>query len=113
MEKRKSQPAIGEAEFVGAAIEPLEESFDTSAMARGEPGLPRRFRCRGVEYAVVGVIQTWKSSGPCRNGSDEMYLRRHWYKVQTQPHAIFTIYCERQARSRKASRRWFAYTVQK
>ena len=81
-------------------------------MARGEPGLPARFLWRGGEYRVVAVAKRWKTSGPCHHGSGEMYLRRHWYRIVTDPPAEMTVYCERQARTRRqAKSRWFVYTV--
>lgn len=82
-------------------------------MSRGEPGLPNRFTWRGQQYEVVGVIEMWKTCGPCRNGGGEMYLRRHWYKIQVRPHLVMTVYCDRQAKNRRKPRsRWWVYTVQ-
>jgi len=42
-----------------------------------------------------------------------MYLRRHWYKVLTNPPMIMTIYCDRQAKNRKRHKaRWWVYTIE-
>ena len=42
-----------------------------------------------------------------------MYLRRHWYKVLTDPPMIMTIYCDRQAKNRKKPKaRWWVYTIE-
>ncbi len=42
-----------------------------------------------------------------------MYLRRHWYKVLTDPPAIMTICCDRQAKNRKRPKaRWWVYTIE-
>ena len=83
--------------------------FDAAAMSRGEPGLPTRFRWRGVEYRVAGVEQAWKTSTPDRG---EMYLRRHWFRVRCESGEAMTLYCERQARSRgRAKARWWVYSV--
>src|SRR5664280_2222414 len=94
--------------FVSEAIEPVAGTFDTAAMARGAPGLPQRFAWRGVEYRVVELLESWKSTGPCHHGADEQYVRRHWYRVRTEPAATMTIYCDRQARDRRRPKaRWW------
>jgi len=104
----------GHEEFVSEALRPVGGPSDLAAMARGEPGLPRRFAWRGTEYRVAGVVRRWTSSGPDRGGGAEIYLRRHWYQLVTQPQAVMTIYCERQPRSRKrAKARWWIYTIQR
>jgi phosphoribosylglycinamide formyltransferase-1 len=111
MEAAKSAPT-GHEEFVCEEIVPAAGTFDTAGMSRGEPGLPARFVWRGHEYRVIGVVRQWKTSGPCRNGSPELYLRRHWYQILTEPRAMMTVYCDRQAKDRKKpKRRWWVYTV--
>ncbi|HEY7120118.1 MAG TPA: DUF6504 family protein [Tepidisphaeraceae bacterium] len=96
-------------EFVSEAIEPVAGSFDASAMARGEAGVPRAFAWRGTSYVVAQVLGAWKSSSADRG---EMYLRRHWYRVETESGERMTLYCERQARSAKrAKKRWWLYSV--
>ena len=100
-------------EFVSEEIVPVPGTGRAPAMARGEPGLPERFTWRGATYRVAGVIGQWKTSGPCTSGSDERYLRRHWYRIVTAPAATMVVYCERQARSRRrAKSRWFLYTTE-
>ena len=99
-------------EFIGEPMTPVAGTGDAAAMARGEPGLPARFTWRGREYRIAGVIRTWKSTGPCRSGGGEVYLRRHWYEVRTDPPAVMTVYCDRQAKDRKHPKaRWWVYTV--
>jgi hypothetical protein len=106
-------PDRGPEEFVGEAMTPVGGTGDAAAMGRGEPGLPGRFRWRGREYRIAGLIRKWKSSGPCRSGGGEVYLRRHWYKVLTEPPGVMTIYCDRQAKDRKRPKaRWWVYTVE-
>jgi phosphoribosylglycinamide formyltransferase-1 len=106
-------PDAPRAEFVCEELIPVAGSADAAMMSRGEPGLPRRFTWRGEAYEVVGVIETWKTQGPCRHGSGEMYLRRHWYRIQVRPHHIMTVYCDRQAKDRrKPKSRWWVYTVE-
>jgi hypothetical protein len=100
------------AEFVSEELTPVAATGDPAGMARGEPGLPGRFAWRGREYRVVRVIKQWKSSGPCRNGSDELYLRKHWFQFATDPPAVMTVYFDRQARNRRRPKaRWFLYTI--
>ena len=99
-------------EFICEELVPAPGTFDAGAMSRGEPGLPARFTWRGVEYRVAGVVRQWKTSGPCHSGSDEVYLRRHWYQVVTEPRAVMTVYCDRQAKDRRRpKKRWWVYTV--
>jgi len=118
-EPAADQPVAGpradtpRAEFVCEELIPAAGSGDAAMMSRGEPGLPGRFTWRGEAYEVAGVIETWKTQGPCRHGSGEMYLRRHWYRIQVRPRRIMTVYCDRQAKNRrKPKSRWWVYTVQ-
>lgn len=107
-----SEPGAQHEDFICEAISPAQGTGDAAGMSRGEPGLPARFLWRGREYNVVGIIEKWKTSGPCRNGADEVYLRRHWFRVQTQPHAIMTLYFDRQPKNRKNPKaRWFLYSA--
>ncbi len=100
-------------EFICEAMTPAVGSGDAAGMARGLPGLPNRFTWRDQEYQVAGVIRQWQTTGPCRNGSSEMYLRRHWYKILAEPPMIMTIYCDRQAKSGKRPKsRWWVYTIE-
>ena len=64
-------------QFVGEPLKPVRGSGDAVAMSHGEPGLPRYFTWHGETYEVLGILEKWKSSGPCSSGADEMYLRRH------------------------------------
>jgi len=103
---------INDEQFVCEELTPEPGSFDAAGMARGEPGLPQRFTWRGVQYRVAGMIKQWKTSSPCRNGGSEMYLRRHWYQVLTEPRATMTVYCDRQAKNRKHPKsRWYVYSA--
>lgn len=96
-------------EFVSEAIVPVAGSFDASAMSRGEPGLPAQFTWRGKTYAVARLLSTWKSSTPERG---EMYLRRHWFRIETTTGKQMTLYCERQTKNRnKPKARWWLYTI--
>ncbi|NLX06151.1 MAG: cytoplasmic protein [Phycisphaerae bacterium] len=99
-------------EFVSEAIEPIAGTANAAAMTRREPGFPARFRWRGREYRLAQVLETWKQDGPCRNGSREMYLRKHWYKIRTEDNLIMSVYFERQARGGgQGKKRWWLFTV--
>ncbi|MEI7836256.1 MAG: DUF6504 family protein [Planctomycetota bacterium] len=103
-------------QFISEPIRPARGTADVAAMARGEPGLPARFTWRGRLYTVSAVLETWKTS--TREGlrpTGDLYLRRHWYRLQTTLGPIMTLYCQRQARpapSPAAKNRWFLYTIE-
>ena len=98
-------------EFICEAIEPAKETWDVAGMTRGETGLPMRFTWRGREYAVAEVLERWKTTGPCRHGSGERYVRKHWFRIRTTDGSDMRLYCERRPRSaREATRRWWLYT---
>lgn len=100
-------PPPGE-QFVSEAITPKPGTFDAMALARGEAGVPGEFTWRGTRYVVARVTAAWKSSTAERG---EMYLRRHWYAVETLGGERMTIYCERQARNTKRpAQRWWLYS---
>ena len=99
----------GGEQFVSEAVEPVAGAFDPAAMSRGEPGVPMRLTWRGVEYRVIQVEQTWKTSTPDRG---ELYLRRHWFRVRCESGQRMTLYCERQAKSgRRPKARWWLYSL--
>ncbi len=101
-------------EFISEPIKPVEGTFDPGGMTRGEPGVPQRFVWRDTEYTLAAVLEAWKEDGPCRSGGGEMYLRKHWYKIQTEQGPRMTIYFERQARSKgQAKVRWWLYTIER
>ena len=101
-------------EFVSEPIQPLAGTTDPSAMARGEPGLPRTFIWRGCECTVAEVLESWKQSGPCKSGSKEKYLRKHWFRLRTTAGLEMSVYFERQPRAKgQAKARWWLYTLAK
>ena len=43
-----------------------------------------------------------------------MYLRKHWFRIQTEQGPRMTIYFERQARSKQKDKaRWWLYTIER
>jgi len=106
-------PIATREEFICEEMTPLPGSGDAAMASHGEPGLPGRFTWRGEAFEIVGLIEAWKTDGPCRHGSDERYLRRHWYRVQVRPHRVLTIYCDRQAKNRRRPKsRWWVYSAE-
>ncbi len=94
------------ARFISEPLTP-EASFDPLAMARGEPGLPAKFRWRERELAVAEVLETWRDYGDCTHGSGERYLRKHGFRIRTADGLVLRIYFQRTfGRSRPASRWW-------
>jgi Domain of unknown function (DUF6504) len=99
-------------EFISEPIKPVQGTFDTGGMTRGEPGLPGRFIWRDKEYIVAELLEKWKQTGPCKSGSPEMYLRKHWFRVRCTDGTEMTIYFERQPRAKvQRKTRWWLYTV--
>lgn len=98
--------------FICEALRPVTQTADAARMAVGEPGLPRLFAWRGETLEVAQVLRVWKDTGPCRHGSNEAYVRRHWFQVHTTRRQLATLYFERQPRSRRDAPRWWLYTLQ-
>lgn len=97
-------------QFISEPLTPEPGSFDASAMARGEPGLPARFVWRGQTHALDELLEAWVTSS---TGRGEKYLRRHWYRIRTAAGITMTVYCERQPKPTKsARRRWWVYTIE-
>ena len=97
--------------FVSEPIDPVTETSDTSRMAIGEPGLPRQFVWRGRVVEITRVLRSWRRTGPCRHGSDEKYVRKHWYEVQTLADGTMTIYFDRQPRRSSKAPRWWLFSI--
>ncbi len=99
--------------FISETIKPLAGTFNSAAMTRGEPGLPKGFVWRDNEYKIAEVLEVWKETGPCKSGGPEQYLRKHWYKIRTDNGLEMTLYFERQARSKSQKKtRWWLYTIE-
>ena len=101
-----------EQKFVSESIKPILESADVHAMASGGPGMPTEFIWRGEKFKIASVTNTWRESGPCRNGSKESYVRKHWYDVKTDSNKNAKIYFERTLRSRNQLKRWWLFSIE-
>lgn len=98
--------------FVGDSITPEVDSFTVSPMATGAPGLPRRFTWKAQSFSVLEVLERWKETDSCRNGSGERYVRKHWFRIRTTGDLEMKVYFERQARSSGGSR-WRLYSIRR
>ena len=107
-----AEAARGERQFVGEALHPAAGAGDAGAMARGEPGVPARFTWRDRQWDVAKVLERWRETGPCRNGSPEQYVRKHWFRVLLVTGEELEIYCDRQARRGKNPKaRWWVFAI--
>ena len=99
-------------QFVGEPITPVAGTGDARAMATGAPGLPRQFRWRDRDFIVQSVLETRRELGPCRSGSPEQYVRKHWFTVRTASDEKMEIYFDRQPRRGKSPKvRWWLHTI--
>jgi phosphoribosylglycinamide formyltransferase-1 len=73
------------------AIQPHPGSFDTTAMARGEPGVPRRFDWRGRTYEVAEVLGTGREIENASGTTGDSYVRRHVFRVRTTSGEILVL----------------------
>ncbi|MDD5350303.1 MAG: DUF6504 family protein [Chthoniobacteraceae bacterium] len=98
--------------LISEAVTPVADGGIARPVVIGAPLLPARFRWRGEEYAVAEVIAEWKETGPCRHGSGERYVRKHWFHIRTAAGEEWKLYFERQARSaRERKARWWLFTA--
>jgi hypothetical protein len=97
--------------FFSEPLVPVATSCDVSRMAAGEPGLPREFLWRGRILRIEIVIRSWRQTGPCRHGSGERYVRRHWYEVLTPEREVVKLYFDRQQRKGKRDPRWWLFSI--
>jgi len=97
--------------LISEPSKPLTETADTSRMAIGEPGLPRKFVWRGRTICVTAALRSWRETGKCRHGSPEMYVRKHWYEVATESDGIMKLYFERQPRRGQKGARWWLFSI--
>lgn len=96
--------------FVSEPIDPARSSGDVAAMARGEPGPPTSFEWRGKRFSVARVVGTRKGMGEDRG---DVYVRRHYFDIETDSGERMTIYFERNPLRRGARKpRWWLYTIE-
>jgi hypothetical protein len=98
-------------QFISEPIKPLTETADTSRMAIGESGLPRKFVWRSRTISVTVILHSWRETGKCRHGSPEMYVRKHWHEVVTASDGTMKLYFERQPRKGRGGARWWLFSI--
>ncbi len=84
--------------------------FDASAMARGEPGVPMRFRWRGTAYDVAEVLATRREVSRA-DASAGAYVRRHVVTVVTKTGERMELSGARGPRGGRADARWLLRTI--
>ena len=95
-------------QFIGADLKPVIATCDTLRMAAGEPGLPREFHWGDQIITILAVQRTWHETTPCRHGSNEQYVSKHWYEVETEAHGRLKLYFDRHPprRGHRPKSRW-------
>ena len=98
--------------LISECLVPVLTEVDAHRIVIGAPVLPTRFLWRGTEYRVTEVLEQWKETGPCRHGSGERYVRKHWYRLRMATGEEMKIYFDRHARStQQRTQRWWLFTV--
>jgi hypothetical protein len=102
--------------LISEAIVPAIATCDTSLMANGGPGLPQEFLWRGQPLVIKSVVRSWSDTGPCRNGSGEQYVRKHWFEViadsgEAKSDQVMKVYFDRQPRRGAKAPRWWLFSV--
>lgn len=98
-------------QYVGEPITPDTSTFDAGRMAIGEPGLPRQFTWRGEAIRISAIRRTWRETGPCRHGSGEQYVRKHWYEVEDAAGRLLKLYAVRTSRRGGKAGLWRLFSV--
>ena len=100
--------------LISEAVKPLFEGGpEDGTVVAGEPLVPGALVWRGTTYPVLRVLSSGKGLGPCSHGSDERYVRKHWYRIETTDRMVMRVYFERRPRAgAKAARRWWLYTIE-
>jgi phosphoribosylglycinamide formyltransferase-1 len=96
--------------LVSEEVTPVAGSFNASAMAAGEPGVPMAFVWRGREYRVKSVGESHKTLRPCHSGSGEKYVGKHYYTVKAETGETMTLY---RARTGSKGDGWILYTIRR
>jgi len=91
--------------FVGRPLEPDGNEFLTPS-ANGEPPLPAAFRWDEGIMAVRAIRRTWRST---KSDRGDVYLKRHWFEIETFDGSVAQIYFDREAGRGRAH--WWLYTV--
>ena len=94
--------------FVSEKISPVAGSADISALARGEASMPSAFVWRGQRFDVARTVDKRKALGKDRG---DVYVRRHYYEIETADALRMTIYFDRNPSDHSKRKQWWLYTV--
>lgn len=97
--------------FVSEPLQPVAGTLSPARMAAGGPGLPAAFEWKGGTLRIARVRRTWRDTGPCDHGSDERYVRKHWFEVETEGGQVAQLYFERNPRPRTRGSRWWLFSL--
>ena len=102
-------------QFVSEPIKPITEVVAARSFEIGAPLLPAQFIWRGRILCAREILEQWKETSPCKHGSGELYVRKHWFRLRTEEGEELKIYFERQPRasrsSAKNSPRWWLFSL--
>jgi phosphoribosylglycinamide formyltransferase-1 len=96
--------------FIGRPLTPEPGSCFGAPVAIGAPALPAVIAWNHERIEVAELLAAWKESGPCRGGSSERYLRKHWFHIRTSGGREMKLYFERQPRTGQKNR-WHLYSI--
>jgi len=91
-------------------VTPEGGDFDASAMARGEPGVPMRFRWRETTFHVAEVLATRREVSRA-DASAGAYVRRHVVTIVTTTGERMDLSGARGPRGGRADARWLLRTI--
>lgn len=95
----------GMRKFVGQSIAPAGDGFLTPASG-SEPPVPRAFRWNGRTFDVSAVLRSWRTT---RTDRGDVYLKRHWFELETTSGEKLEVYFDREAR--RGAPRWWLYSL--
>ena len=99
-------------QFISEQLKPVTDLVAPTSFAIGAPLLPAEFVWRGTSLLVTEVLEEWKETSPCRHGSGEMYVRKHWFRLRLTTGEEIKIYFERQPRFSGGNKaRWWLFSI--
>ncbi len=91
-------------------VTPHPGDFDARALARGEPGVPRRFTWRGRTYAVVEVLGGRRETENYSAGARDAYVKRHTVRVRTESGEVMVLSATRGSKGHGT--RWILRSIE-
>jgi len=104
-------------DFISEPVKPDPGTFETSSMARGEPGLPAGFTWRNTHYHITELLDSWKESVSENHADGERYYRKRFFTIRAETGEKMTLYALRHVAKGSSPRankqRWWLYTLQR